>query len=218
MIPVDKTSSTNSEQAEEPSNESATAEDLVVDPVVALVDLESDEEDVDADDADAAPELDLTPGEPDKSTDPVRTYLREMGASPLLTREGEVEIAKRIERGRRRVLRAVSRCPITVLELKSIPTRLENRDVLIRELVSVEEMSEEHTTARIKFVLDGLSEIERLERARDKIEEKLRLAAGSRKGAANKKLRYQYARIHVKISQVIRRLDLTKLGSRESSL
>ncbi len=211
MIPVDKTSSTNSEQAEEPSNESATAEDLVVDPVVALVDLESDEEDVDADDADAAPELDLTPGEPDKSTDPVRTYLREMGASPLLTREGEVEIAKRIERGRRRVLRAVSRCPITVLELKSIPTRLENRDVLIRELVSVEEMSEEHTTARIKFVLDGLSEIERLERARDKIEEKLRLAAGSRKGAANKKLRYQYARIHVKISQVIRRLDLTKL-------
>ncbi len=211
VIPVDKTSSTNSEQAEEPSNESATAEDLVVDPVVALVDLESDEEDVDADDADAAPELDLTPGEPDKSTDPVRTYLREMGASPLLTREGEVEIAKRIERGRRRVLRAVSRCPITVLELKSIPTRLENRDVLIRELVSVEEMSEEHTTARIKFVLDGLSEIERLERARDKIEEKLRLAAGSRKGAANKKLRYQYARIHVKISQVIRRLDLTKL-------
>ena len=44
-------------------------------------------------------ELDLTPGLLEKTTDPVRIYLREMGSVPLLTREGEVALAKRIERG-----------------------------------------------------------------------------------------------------------------------
>src|SRR5271166_2545979 len=53
-------------------------------------------------------ELDLTPGALEKTNDPVRMYLREMGTVPLLTREGEVEIAKRIERGQIRVLKALS--------------------------------------------------------------------------------------------------------------
>ena len=53
-------------------------------------------------------ELDLTPGALEKTNDPVRMYLREMGTVPLLTREGEVEIAKRIERGQNRVLKALS--------------------------------------------------------------------------------------------------------------
>jgi RNA polymerase primary sigma factor len=54
-------------------------------------------------------ELDLTPGTLEKTNDPVRMYLREMGTVPLLTREGEVEIAKRIERGQLRVMKAISR-------------------------------------------------------------------------------------------------------------
>ena len=56
-------------------------------------------------------ELDLTPSAIDKTNDPVRMYLREMGTVPLLTREGEVEIAKRIERGKRSVIKAISRTP-----------------------------------------------------------------------------------------------------------
>ena len=59
-------------------------------------------------------ELDLTPGALEKTNDPVRMYLREMGTVPLLTREGEVEIAKRIERGQIRVLKALSRSPIVI--------------------------------------------------------------------------------------------------------
>ena len=54
-------------------------------------------------------ELDLSPGTLEKTNDPVRMYLREMGTVPLLTREGEVEIAKRIERGQLRVMKAISR-------------------------------------------------------------------------------------------------------------
>jgi len=53
----------------------------------------------------------LTPGTLEKTNDPVRMYLREMGTVPLLTREGEVEIAKRIERGQLRVLKAISARP-----------------------------------------------------------------------------------------------------------
>ena len=56
-------------------------------------------------------ELDLTPGALDKTNDPVRLYLREMGVVPLLTREGEVAIAKRIERGKIRMQKAISRSP-----------------------------------------------------------------------------------------------------------
>src|SRR4029453_17618525 len=65
---------------------------------------------LDRPDADEA-ELDLTPGALDKTNDPVRMYLREMGTVPLLTREGEVEIAKRIERGKLAVIKAISRTP-----------------------------------------------------------------------------------------------------------
>ena len=62
-------------------------------------------------------ELDLSPGTLEKTNDPVRMYLREMGTVPLLTREGEVEIAKRIERGQLRVMKAISRSPIVIREI-----------------------------------------------------------------------------------------------------
>ena len=59
--------------------------------------------------------LDLTPGALEKTNDPVRIYMREMGTVSLLTREGEVDIAKRIERGQRSVLKALSRSPLVIL-------------------------------------------------------------------------------------------------------
>ena len=61
-------------------------------------------------------ELDLTPGALDKTNDPVRMYLREMGTVPLLTREGEVEIARRIERGKLSVIKSISRTP-TIMKI-----------------------------------------------------------------------------------------------------
>jgi len=55
--------------------------------------------------------LDLTPGALNKTDDPIRMYLREIGAVPLLTREGEVKIARRIERGKLGVIKSISRTP-----------------------------------------------------------------------------------------------------------
>ncbi len=68
------------------------------------------------DDAGEDADLDLSPGSLEKTNDPVRMYLREMGTVTLLTRDGEVEIAKRIERGQNNVMKAISRSPIIVQE------------------------------------------------------------------------------------------------------
>ena len=72
-------------------------------------------------------ELDLSPGTLEKTNDPVRMYLREMGTVPLLTREGEVEIAKRIERGQLRVMKAISRSPIVIREIVGLGEDLKPR-------------------------------------------------------------------------------------------
>ena len=79
-------------------------------------------------------ELDLTPGALDKTNDPVRMYLREMGTVPLLTREGEVEIAKRIERGHLNLLKALSRSPIAIQEMLSLREQLRQGQKSIREV------------------------------------------------------------------------------------
>ncbi|MGA9208921.1 MAG: RNA polymerase sigma factor region1.1 domain-containing protein, partial [Terriglobales bacterium] len=80
-------------------------------------------------------ELDLTPGALDKTNDPVRMYLREMGTVPLLTREGEVEIAKRIERGQLNVLKTLSRSPIVIQALFEVREELKSGDRTIKEVV-----------------------------------------------------------------------------------
>ncbi len=81
-------------------------------------------------------ELDLTPGALEKTNDPVRMYLREMGTVPLLTRDGEVEIAKRIERGQLTVLKSLSRSPVIVREIISIGEQLKKDPSIIKDISS----------------------------------------------------------------------------------
>ena len=97
-------------------------------------------------------ELDLTPGTLEKTNDPVRMYLREMGTVPLLTREGEVEIAKRIERGQMRVLKAISRSPIVIREIVALGEDLKRGVRNVKEVVifDEEELTEEVVLARVK--------------------------------------------------------------------
>src|SRR5437764_8877256 len=89
--------------------------------------------------------LDLGFGVDPKSQDPVRIYLREMGSVPLLTREGEVALAKRIEQGNVRVMKSVTRSPIVVKELISVAAALRQGDRSIKEVVQFpdEEITEE---------------------------------------------------------------------------
>src|ERR1700733_7022499 len=113
-------------------------------------DLEKKFEEVDEASEDV--ELDLTPGALEKTNDPVRMYLREMGTVPLLTREGEVEIAKRIERGQLRVLKALSRSPIVINELLEMGEDLKKGVRSIKEVVTFdeEEITDEILQNRLK--------------------------------------------------------------------
>jgi RNA polymerase primary sigma factor len=109
-------------------------------------------------------ELDLTPGLLEKTNDPVRMYLREMGTVPLLTREGEVAIAKRIERGQLLVLKTITRSPIVVKELLAIADDLRQGTRSIKEIVQFddEELTEEKIEQKTRQTLKVLDKIAQL--------------------------------------------------------
>ena len=107
------------------------------------------------------PEFDLTPGTLDKTSDPVRMYLREMGTVPLLTREGEVEIAKRIERGRLTVMKVLSRTPAIARDIIAFGDGLKEGGRSPRDLVVVhdEAAREGHAAKRGRQLLDRIDAI-----------------------------------------------------------
>src|ERR1043166_8116613 len=80
-------------------------------------------------------ELDLVQDFSDKTNDPVRMYLREMGSVPLLTREGEIELAKRIERGQAAVRKAISRSALVIREILAMPQLLREDPTVIRDVL-----------------------------------------------------------------------------------
>ena len=114
--------------------------------------------------AEDSSELDLTPGMLEKTNDPVRMYLREMGTVPLLTREGEVAIAKRIERGQLLVLKTITRSPIILKELLTIGEDLRKGTRSIKEIVQFddEELTEEKIENKTKKTLKVLDKIAKL--------------------------------------------------------
>ncbi len=109
-------------------------------------------------------ELDLTPGMLDKNNDPVRLYLREMGSVPLLKRQDEVAIAKRMERGHLMVLKSISRSPIVLKELIAIAEELRNGTLSIKKIIQFdqEELTEEETENKTRDVLRVIEKIEQL--------------------------------------------------------
>src|SRR5213595_2937895 len=120
-------------------------------------------------------ELDLTPGALDKTNDPVRMYLREMGTVPLLTREGEVQIARRIERGKLAVIKSISRTPTVAKNIIAMGDQLKAGTRTIRELVIFQddEITDERVDERAKEVLKQIDAIRKQRAIVQKLEEKL---------------------------------------------
>jgi RNA polymerase primary sigma factor len=165
------------------------------------------------DKAEAAPEeneveLDLTPGALEKTNDPVRMYLREMGTVPLLTREGEVAIAKRIERGQNLVLKTISRSPIVIKELLAAGEDLREGARSIKEIVQFddEELTDEKIEKKTRETLRLLDKIGRHYVLALKQAEKL-----ARTPKSKKKLwlraKYQLARTRIEMSGLLRSID-----------
>jgi RNA polymerase primary sigma factor len=136
-------------------------DEMDIDVVDDLQDLKVEEEKV-LEKEEEADELEMeTFG---KATDPVRMYLREMGSVPLLTREGEVEIAKRIESGKREVLSIVLNCPMAVKEVVNLGRAIKAGKVEIREVtneIDEEETSVEEEQIQKKKALDLIEKIRR---------------------------------------------------------
>jgi RNA polymerase primary sigma factor len=160
-------------------------------------------------------ELDLTPGTLEKTNDPVRMYLREMGTVPLLTREGEVEIAKRIERGQMRVLKAISRSPIVVREIAALGEDLKRGVRNIKEVVifDEEELTEEVVQARVKATVARTDALVKHQKKSAQLEEKqAAIPAGSKaKVKEARRLRWSIAREKVYISRIVRELKYTPM-------
>jgi RNA polymerase primary sigma factor len=109
-------------------------------------------------------EVEHLPRPAEKTNDPVRVYLREMGIVPLLTREHEVAIAKRIERGHLRVLKAISRSPLVLKELFSVAVELRSGDQAIKKIIHFddEELTEDKIADKTKQTLKIIDKIEAL--------------------------------------------------------
>jgi len=143
-----------------------------------------------------------------RAKDPVFIYLKEMGSFPLLTREGEVEIAKRIESGQREVLSVVLNCPIAVREVISLGGPLRAGKIEIREVtneVRDEETSVEEEKIQKKKVLNLINKIQRGE-------ERIRILWGglrpTNKEVLKKKIREQIWKKQTKIFDALQRINL----------
>ncbi|MFN2530190.1 MAG: RNA polymerase sigma factor RpoD [Pyrinomonadaceae bacterium] len=163
-------------------------------------------------------ELDLSAGALEKTNDPVRLYLREMGVVPLLTREGEVAIAKRIERGQLKTQKAISRSPVAVKELIRIGEDLEAGRANIRDIVIFSEQAEltgdeDKADEYRAWTIEGIQNISKLYKQALKEWEKLRAEQKACRGKKGKKLlrlRRKVARVRLEIAQEIGRLNLTE--------
>src|SRR5690606_8380324 len=181
--------------------------------------LDDEEEAAGEDDLD----LDLSAGALDKSNDPVRLYLREMGIVPLLTREGEVAIAKRIERGQIKTQKAISRSPLAVERLIKIGEDLERGKASIREAAAFAEQAEisvedEKAGEFRRRAVEGIGNIKELYAAAIKAfkafekEAAVQKSKGKNPNPGKKYLRLKRAaaRVRLEIAQEIKNLNLTE--------
>jgi RNA polymerase primary sigma factor len=157
-------------------------------------------------------ELDLTPGTLEKTNDPVRMYLREMGTVPLLTREGEVAIAKRIERGQLLVLKTITRAPLILKELLQVGEDVRNGSRSIKEIVQFddEELTEEKIEQKTKETLKQIDKVAKLYLVAIKQAAKLDKIPRSKK-RPYLRARYTLARTRVEMSNRFRELDFNPL-------
>jgi len=154
-------------------------------------------------------ELNLAPGLLDKNNDPVRMYMREMGTVPLLKRQAEVAIAKRIERGHLLVFKTVSRSPIVLKELLATGEDLHKGTRSIEEIVRFDkEITEEIIESKTRNTLRIIEKIEKLYEVGLKQAARLKHMPRSNK-PVHLRTRHQLARTRIAMSLLVRGIDFT---------
>ena len=161
-------------------------------------------------------ELDLTPGALDKTNDPVRMYLREMGTVPLLTRECEVEIARRIERGKLAVIKSISRTPTVAKNIICMGEQLKAGERTIRELVIFQddEITDDRLEERAREVLKQIDAVRKARGVAQKHTEKLGTIPKKDK-RKHRRAKWKAMRGQVELSRNIRKIEFTELIKRK---
>jgi len=169
------------------------------------------DKDFDRDGSSDEKELDLTPGTLDKTNDPVRMYLREMGTVPLLTREGEVAIAKRIERGKLAVIKSISRTPTISKRILITGDQLQAGARSIRELVifSDEEITQEVIEDRKQAVLVQIDAVRKARAVFVKLTAKME-ATPKKDKKKFRRARWKALRRRIEVSRLIRLIEFTE--------
>ena len=162
--------------------------------------------------------IDLTPGPVGRTEDPVRLYLREMGRVSLLTREGEIALAKRIEEGKEQVTRAILSTNLALERFRELRDQLRRSEIPVKDVVDVneEEFSEEKAAALARSVIAGFARVDRLLRERDRLREQARTlrqkAAGKKKVKGKeppwKRLEGQATQRQGKVLETLRKLNI----------
>jgi RNA polymerase primary sigma factor len=150
-------------------------------------------------------EPDLPPHVLDQTSDPVRLYLREMGTVPLLTRQGELELAKRFERGQIRVLKAISRSPIVIQEILAMGTDLKTGVRSIKEFVifDEEEVTAEIVDARTQATIDLIDTMAKHHKKAQAFEEKLAGINQKKRPREYRRCRWSIGRQRIEVSRII---------------
>jgi RNA polymerase primary sigma factor len=158
-------------------------------------------------------EIDANPvsSAPESANDSVRVYLREMIASPLLTREGEVDIAKRIERGQFSAFKALSRSPIVVHHVLTLGEELKRGQRSIKEVVvfDKEEITEEILQNRVKEIVRLIDQLHNNYGIARRLAQKLVTVSADKKASKYRRCRSRLSREMVRISLIIRDLDFS---------
>jgi RNA polymerase primary sigma factor len=159
-------------------------------------------------------EVDLSAGSLDKSNDSVRVYLREMGMVPLLTREGEIELAKQIERGEIAVRKALSRSRLITQLLFEARHDIERGAISILDVLQAPDpqMSREDEDA-VRLLkeqyLEAMQDIEKLYRKAQHTHQKLISTSRNLKAKQHRKLRFEHARLMICVSRQIRTIPFS---------
>jgi RNA polymerase primary sigma factor len=155
-------------------------------------------------------DLELPAGVGDKGNDPVRMYLREMGSVPLLTRDGEVEIARRIERGQSLVLKSLSRAPLVILEVIAMEGEMAKDEIAARDVLLISDpiLTDELVEERRRefgLVVEEISRnYKRILQARQKL---LAIPRGMKPKQHRRQL-WEIGRLLVKTSRLMRTVRL----------
>ena len=166
-----------------------------------------------ADEPDEFGDLDLVQDFSDKTNDPVRMYLREMGTVPLLTREGEIELAKRNERGQWAVRKALSRSPLVIREIIQLGEELRNGTASVKDVLVLPEfvITDEDFSGQLEDLLQKIEEIEKHYKRSQQFRQKLQAVSRSLKPKQHRGIRYALERSMVQISRIIRNVQFSTM-------